>query len=109
MARKNKYTICIAIAVLVILVIMMLSVKTLDNNRRINGMTDAATCIKEGTYGIGKCCDPNMTPIPCASVTSPFKCLVASCGSICTYCGNGICGDGENWCNCPKDCPKFSF
>jgi len=23
---------------------------------------------------------------------------------ICTYCGNGVCGKGENWCNCPGDC-----
>lgn len=25
-------------------------------------------------------------------------------GNICTYCGNGVCGKGENTCNCPSDC-----
>jgi hypothetical protein len=24
---------------------------------------------------------------------------------LCAYCGNGICGPKENWCNCPADCP----
>ena len=23
---------------------------------------------------------------------------------VCTYCGNGVCGTGENKCNCPADC-----
>jgi len=23
---------------------------------------------------------------------------------VCTYCGNGDCGPGENYCNCPEDC-----
>jgi hypothetical protein len=25
---------------------------------------------------------------------------------VCTKCGNGTCGTGENYCNCPDDCPK---
>lgn len=25
-------------------------------------------------------------------------------GNVCTYCGDGKCGSGENRCNCPKDC-----
>jgi hypothetical protein len=108
MVKKN-YTIGIAIAVLVILVIVAFSVKTPDNNRRINGMTNATSCTNEGTYGLNACCNPNMTQIPCASVEGPFKCMIAECGSVCTYCGNGVCGDGENWCNCPKDCSRFSF
>ncbi len=24
----------------------------------------------------------------------------------CSRCGNGICGDAENYCNCPEDCPE---
>lgn len=31
--------------------------------------------------------------------------VVGWTGSICAKCGNGICGKGENKCNCPKDCP----
>jgi eight-cysteine-cluster-containing protein len=26
--------------------------------------------------------------------------------SVCTKCGDGICGKGENKCNCPEDCEK---
>lgn len=25
-------------------------------------------------------------------------------GFICAFCGNGLCGPGENYCNCPDDC-----
>ena len=24
--------------------------------------------------------------------------------ATCSYCGNGVCGKGENQCNCPQDC-----
>jgi len=33
-------------------------------------------------------------------------CIAANCGSICRPCGNGICDDNENWCNCPEDCEE---
>jgi hypothetical protein len=48
------------------------------------------------------------------AATSPDPTLPAGCGSpppsikICTRCGNGVCGDGENRCNCPADCPAVS-
>ena len=34
------------------------------------------------------------------------ECVAATCGSICSPCGNGICNSGadENKCNCPEDC-----
>lgn len=25
---------------------------------------------------------------------------------VCSACGNGVCDDKENFCNCPSDCPK---
>ena len=25
-------------------------------------------------------------------------------GAVCVKCGNGVCGSGENYCNCPEDC-----
>ncbi|MCK4918458.1 MAG: hypothetical protein KAS02_01585 [Candidatus Pacebacteria bacterium] len=31
-------------------------------------------------------------------------CACSTCGSICLPCGNGVCEDGENACNCPEDC-----
>lgn len=37
------------------------------------------------------------------------ECLPADCPCfICTKCGDGICGKGENKCNCPKDCKDNS-
>ena len=27
-------------------------------------------------------------------------------GSVCLPCGDGICGDNENYCNCREDCPR---
>jgi len=32
------------------------------------------------------------------------QCIAASCGSICLPCGNGVCDEDENECNCPEDC-----
>lgn len=32
------------------------------------------------------------------------ECLEISEEAICINCGDGICGDGENICNCPEDC-----
>ncbi|MCX6791304.1 MAG: hypothetical protein NTV62_03930, partial [Candidatus Gribaldobacteria bacterium] len=37
------------------------------------------------------------------STCNPFKFTVPS-SVVCTYCGNGVCGTGENSCNCPSDC-----
>ena len=34
------------------------------------------------------------------------KCICADCGFICLPCGNGICDDKENKCNCPEDCQE---
>jgi len=34
------------------------------------------------------------------------QCIAASCGSICRPCGNGICDENENKCNCPEDCEE---
>jgi hypothetical protein len=31
-------------------------------------------------------------------------CIVDNCGSICRPCGDEICQDNENECNCPEDC-----
>lgn len=34
-------------------------------------------------------------------------CVAPSCPCyICTECGDGTCGKGENWCNCPDDCER---
>ena len=41
-----------------------------------------------------------------ASYISEIRECVSSQRSICLNCGNGICGIGENQCNCPEDCEE---
>lgn len=62
-------------------------------------------CIKEGEWGwpLAVCCEGlknvgNSEPVNgvCTSYKNP--------SFVCTNCGNGICGKGENECNCPEDC-----
>jgi hypothetical protein len=47
-------------------------------------------------------CDGGCAPEPshpqCSSVLFPGT-------KVCTMCGDGTCGVGENSCNCPSDCP----
>jgi hypothetical protein len=66
-------------------------------------------CVGEGNNtiivpGAADCC-AQLTPINPRTVNSSGECNPPSTGaSICTYCGNGVCGLGENKCNCPADC-----
>jgi len=51
-----------------------------------------------------KCCE-GLTPLSQIPVDENGDCGVAlPCGFICTKCGNGECGPGENICNCEEDC-----
>ncbi len=66
-------------------------------------------CIGEGEKGSlfndDTCC-PGLKQIA-NSFSEGDTCLAPSDGSfICTNCGNGICGDKENNCNCPEDCKE---
>lgn len=37
----------------------------------------------------------------------PDSCVAPDCPCyICTKCGDGVCGEGENWCNCGEDCER---
>jgi hypothetical protein len=68
-------------------------------------------CIPEGqtmpVYPGYNCC-PGLKPIapvvPDKNNNCPTTILLGS--SICTKCGDGTCGLGENKCNCPSDCPS---
>ena len=62
-------------------------------------------CIKEGEWGwpLAVCCEGlknmgNSRPVNgvCTSYKNP--------SFVCTNCGDGKCGLGENYCNCPEDC-----
>jgi fibro-slime domain-containing protein len=84
----------------------------LDND--CDGETDegdvcAPACITEGNSGAvipGQICceglDPIGTGAPDQSGNCPEPPPVGA--FICTMCGNGTCGLGENKCNCPEDC-----
>ena len=69
-------------------------------------------CIPESntvnTSGMQKCC-AGLKAISCAQPNSQGECHNEdfNCDSFpCANCGNGICGLGENKCNCPEDCKE---
>ncbi|MBN2014299.1 MAG: hypothetical protein JW778_03885 [Candidatus Altiarchaeota archaeon] len=74
-------------------------------------------CVPEGdSYpivpGALSCC-PGLTAISCSTPDQNGTCTECVGAMICAYCGNGICGLGENICNCPQDCtttnvPEFA-
>ncbi|MEA3343808.1 MAG: Kazal-type serine protease inhibitor family protein [archaeon] len=49
------------------------------------------------------CCS-GLKEVPLSFESSDGQCIAANCGSICRPCGNGICDENENKCNCPQDC-----
>lgn len=57
--------------------------------------------------GAGARCCPGLTAIS-SSQPDNGKCVNFAPPSIliCTHCGDGVCGQGENPCNCPSDCPS---
>ncbi len=73
------------------------------------------TCATEGEsqcgpMGCRECCDGLVS----RSVTNPYInkqtgevfCLEEMTIYVCVNCGDGFCGEGENWCICPEDCKK---
>jgi hypothetical protein len=68
--------------------------------------TDPVDCIGEGERVMGVtadvCCE-GLTSISCAEPEGPGICAAPSECFICSYCGDGVCGAGENVCNC-GDC-----
>ncbi len=49
-------------------------------------------------------CCPGLSQISCAT---PPNCLLPNTPcAICAKCGDGICKNKENYCNCPVDCPQ---
>jgi hypothetical protein len=80
----------------------------------------SGACLKEGegdsAYGqrpgapegsSERACCPGLTRLDAYESSSvPKQCLVSKGGRyVCTHCGDGQCREGENACNCPKDCP----
>jgi hypothetical protein len=69
------------------------------------GQTAGGGLVPYGTVGL-KCC-AGLTPMDQnIGVKADGACgnVGADMSPICTKCGNGVCGQGENKCNCPADC-----
>ena len=72
------------------------------------------TCLREGDGDsslsrreVSRPCCPGLLRIRGYETTSMAsgQCLASKGGyEICTLCGNGQCGTGEDICNCPQDC-----
>jgi len=66
-----------------------------------------SVCIEEGHAGPvvpgGPECCPGLTAVEAYNTTTG-ECVPLVGTFICTRCGDGACGVGENWCNCPADC-----
>ena len=65
-------------------------------------------CVGEGEVGSSfdekECCE-GLTQVGNAWPDENNGCMAPNDGSFrCTFCDNGECGSGENWCNCPDDC-----
>ena len=65
-------------------------------------------CLGEGEYGVpepnSSACCAGLTSISCDNLNTNGKCSQCDGTFICTKCGDGLCGQGENKCNCGKDC-----
>ncbi|MCX6789536.1 MAG: PKD domain-containing protein [Candidatus Gribaldobacteria bacterium] len=73
------------------------------------------SCLQEGEEGIPtaalyKSCCSGLVSIGKSSDydascnLTPDAKIAMRLGGVCTACGNGVCGTGENQCNCPSDC-----
>jgi len=64
---------------------------------------EVPTCSQEGEVA-GECCE-GLSSVPNAhpDANNPGLCLHMD-HRVCVNCGDGVCGTGENKCNCPKDC-----
>ena len=87
--------------------------KELSNYRRFSftRLLAGEKCIKAGSGGNAffdkniECC----SSLTHSAITAPSdgECVVITNGGfICLDCGNGICEDNENICNCEADCLK---
>jgi hypothetical protein len=54
-------------------------------------------------------CCTGLTEVGNARVGTTGMCIMAQGTALCTKCGDGKCGTGENVCNCPKDCEKLGI
>ena len=73
------------------------------------GEDGCEACITEGETGAvvptsPDCC-PGLVSVSCDAPTYGGQCEGCDGAFLCTNCGDDNCGTGENFCNCPDDCP----
>ncbi|MBW2732984.1 MAG: hypothetical protein JRH20_11380 [Deltaproteobacteria bacterium] len=74
-------------------------------------LPDGTACVPEGgkftdPEPAGRCCE-SLVPVTDAIPDGNGGCAQPDCPCyVCTQCGDATCGQGENYCNCPQDCPK---
>ncbi len=79
---------------------------------KVDGPT---ACVQEGAPFTdfnpqGKCCGTLVPLLAKVPNGQPGGCSTPKCPCyVCTQCGDGLCGKGENGCNCPQDCGKACF
>ncbi len=65
-------------------------------------------CVAEGESGPwippGWVCCEGLIATACAEEDESGECIIEDGVFCCTSCGDGVCGIGENWCNCGGDC-----
>ncbi|MBU2577520.1 hypothetical protein KKA69_01675, partial [Patescibacteria group bacterium] len=87
-----------------------------QENKCVEIVEEKKECLKEGEIfdkmekPDALCCS-GLTKLDMAWPDEPVgredRCIATlSWEQICTKCGDGECGLGENWCICPGDCPK---
>ncbi|MDP6943994.1 MAG: hypothetical protein QF464_07580, partial [Myxococcota bacterium] len=66
----------------------------------------AVSCIEEGGQaGSGQECCPGLDSLDCTTGSPPLCGIAAGGCHQCADCGDGVCADNENPCNCEEDCP----
>jgi|GEM_PF-3369674 len=73
--------------------------------------SSSAVCITEGNItASGKTCCSGLNALPNLSPYSNGTCPDTTVATVCVrQCGDGSCTKGENFCNCPKDCPSTVY
>lgn len=72
------------------------------------GAGGAGECLSEGETGpvvpdAPQCCE-GLAPVGCDAPNAEGACEPCVGAFVCVRCGDGVCGSGENPCNCPDDC-----
>ena len=102
---KGKILIVAGVILIILIVLGMPYFNSGGNNLK------AGICVKEGAEyslrlspggSVAQCCGG--LRFTSQRVSSGGVCSVVSDMGVCINCGDGICGLGENACNCERDC-----